>query len=94
MLIGCPLFAVIYRIVKDFIAYCLRKRKLNEDTAAYIDLKDIDVEEDSIHYVKYSEDELIGRKEKEEKKENNLSRAIKKAADKITDKKENKKAEK
>ena len=94
MLIGCPLFAVIYRIVKDFIAFCLRKRRLNEDTMAYMDLKEIDVEEDSVQYVKYSEDELIGCKEKEEKKENNLSRAIKKAADKITDKKENKKAEK
>ena len=94
MLIGCPLFAVIYRIVKDFIAFCLRNRRLNEDTMAYMDLKEIDVEEDSVQYVKYSEDELLGRNEKEEKKESNLSKAIKKAADKFAEKKENKKTEK
>ena len=64
MLIGCPLFAVIYRIIRDFIAMRLEKRSLLVPTQSYMDLKQIDVEGKDVQYIKYSADELQGKKEK------------------------------
>lgn len=87
MLIGCPLFAVIYRIAKDFIAYCLRKRHLEEETESYIDLKEIDVFEEDIKYIKYTKDELIGSSDKKQEKKVDVSKIMKKAADKLKNKK-------
>jgi len=64
MLIGCPLFAVIYRIIKDYIAMKLEKRAFAADTQAYLDLKQINVTGDEPEYIKYSFEELYGGKEK------------------------------
>ena len=88
MLIGCPLFAVIYRIVKDFISYCLRKKSLDEETEAYMDLKQIDVLEGSVHYTKYTDEEIIGVRDKKEKKGINIPDIFKKTVERFNNKKE------
>lgn len=74
MLVGCPLFAVIYTIIKDFINYCLDKRKLSTDTKTYIDLKCIRDGEEGFEYVRYSSSDLMGKQKKE--KDNDKNRLI------------------
>lgn len=73
MLVGCPLFAVIYTVVRDFINYCLERRKLSTDTQTYIDLKAIEDGESGFEYIEYSTDELNEKrkKDKSEKKDKN-----------------------
>lgn len=61
MLVGCPLFAVIYTIVKDFINYCLENRKLSTDTQTYINLKTIEDGKDGYNYIEYTVSELTGK---------------------------------
>lgn len=78
MLIGCPLFAVIYRIIKDFISAKLIKRQLLPETENYLDLKHIMDDGERITYLKYTERELNGESEKEEKKKNKKESKIKK----------------
>lgn len=68
MLIGCPLFAVIYRIIRDYIAMKLKRRKFLPATAPYLDLKQINISEDKAEYVKYSYDELYGGRAKTTKR--------------------------
>lgn len=70
MIIGVPLFAVIYRIISDFINWKLSTRKLSTVTDHYRNLKSIEVDEkEEISYVKYSEKELRQKsREKEEKR--------------------------
>ncbi len=58
MLVGCPLFAVIYRIIKDFISMKLRKKELSDSTWEYIDLKSIEESANGMQYVKYTNGEL------------------------------------
>ncbi len=64
MLIGCPLFAVIYRIIKDFVSLKLRAKKLSSETGMYIDLKEINMTEDEPEYIKYTQEELNSKKKK------------------------------
>ena len=54
MIIGVPLFAVIYRIVADFINWKLRKRKLSTVTDCYRNLKEIQVEGERVDYIAYT----------------------------------------
>lgn len=42
MIVGVPLFAVIYAMLKSFIGSSLRKKQLPQDTASYISLSNID----------------------------------------------------
>ena len=98
MLVGCPLFAVIYTVIRDFINYCLERRKLSTDTQTYIDLKSIEDGESGFEYIGYSAAELNGKQkknktDKKDKKNGLLSvfkKIIKKASDSKTDKKDNK----
>ena len=87
MLVGCPLFAVIYTIVKDFINYCLEKRNLSTETQTYVDLKTIKESDSGFEYTKYSPYELIEKQKKEKDgdkvKENKMLNTFKKYADKI-----------
>lgn len=69
MLIGCPLFAVIYRIIKDFIATRLKGKMLSEETQSYIDLNYINISQESAEYIKYTDDELNSKKKKDENKQ-------------------------
>lgn len=65
MLVGCPLFAVIYRIVKDIISNCLEHKKLSTITEDYKDLKEITENGSDYEYCKFSKDELNSKKKKE-----------------------------
>ena len=41
MIVGVPLFAVLYAIIKSYVNGALRRKKLPEDTASYISLSEI-----------------------------------------------------
>lgn len=65
MIVGVPLFAVIYRILSDFVNWKLRGRNLETDTEKYRDLKRIDRDEEHKPiYVPYSAADLDEEKEK------------------------------
>lgn len=68
MLVGCPLFAVIYRIIKDYISMRLCSKNLSDSTGEYMDLKCIEISENNTEYIKYTDEELNSKKEKNEKK--------------------------
>lgn len=55
MIVGVPLFAVIYRIVGDFINRCLRKKELSIDIEKYENLQFIEIQGDEIYYIKQDE---------------------------------------
>lgn len=67
MLVGCPLFAVIYRIVKDFVSIRLRGKNLSDVTTEYMDLKCIEVSEDNTEYIRYTDEEINSKKKKDKK---------------------------
>ena len=50
MLLGVPTFAVIYYLIREIVAYILRKRKLPEETQAYIKMHDVDRKTGELHY--------------------------------------------
>lgn len=66
MLIGVPLFAVIYQIIADVTNAKLRSKQLSTVTEHYLDLKEIVNTEKGIVYLPYSEEELRGKKKKRE----------------------------
>ena len=68
MIVGVPLFAVIYRIIADFVNWKLTGRSLSTVTDNYRNLKCIEIDEkESVSYVRYTEKEL--NQKSEEKKE-------------------------
>ncbi|MFG6392603.1 MAG: AI-2E family transporter [Lachnospiraceae bacterium] len=73
MLVGCPLFAVIYRVIKDFISMKLRKKELSDNTQEYMDLKSIEISASGLEYVKYTSEELNSKKKKSS---NKLKKAV------------------
>lgn len=88
MLVGCPLFAVIYTIAKDFINYCLEKRKLSTDTQTYVNLKTIEDGRDGYEYIEYSVSEINGKQNKKRSdsktKNGGLASILKKIMRKVT----------
>ncbi len=50
MLLGVPTFAVIYYLIRESVAYILRRRKLPEDTKEYIRMHDVDVNTGKLRY--------------------------------------------
>lgn len=64
MLVGVPLFAVIYEMISDYINARLASRNLSTETEHYLDLKEILRTQDEIVYVAYTEEELSGGKKK------------------------------
>ena len=64
MLVGVPLFAVIYEMISDYINARLASRNLSTETEHYLDLKEIIRSQDGIVYVAYTEEELSGGKKK------------------------------
>lgn len=65
MLVGVPLFAVIYEMIADYVNARLASRNLSTHTEHYLDLKEILRTEEGIVYVSYTDEELMGRKQKE-----------------------------
>ncbi|MCH5267442.1 MAG: AI-2E family transporter [Lachnospiraceae bacterium] len=76
MLVGVPLFAVIYRIIADVVNAGLRRRQLSTETEHYKDLKEIITGEDGFVFVKYTESELIGKMTKSPKKESDFMKSL------------------
>ena len=52
MLVGVPLFALIYQIISDIVNARLERRKMSTITDHYMDLKEIVAQEDGMVYVK------------------------------------------
>ncbi|MCM1257997.1 MAG: AI-2E family transporter [Roseburia sp.] len=50
MLLGVPTFAVIYYLIREVVAYVLRKRKLPEATVDYIEMENIDIKTKELRY--------------------------------------------
>ena len=51
MLLGVPVFAMIYYIVQRSVNHSIRKRQLPEATDAYVDVKSVDLSTGSlVHY--------------------------------------------
>ena len=92
MLVGCPLFAVIYTIAKDFINYCLEKRKLSTDTQTYVNLKTIEDGRDGYEYIEYTVSEINGKRNKKnfasKAKSSSLMSVLKKFLKKVMDSKQ------
>lgn len=92
MLVGCPLFAVIYTIAKDFINYCLEKRKLSTDTQTYVNLKTIEDGRDGYEYIEYTVSEINGKRNKKNSaskaKNSSLMSVLKKFFKKVMDSKQ------
>lgn len=92
MLVGCPLFAVIYTIAKDFINYCLAKRKLSTDTQTYVNLKTIEDGRDGYEYIEYTVSEINGKRNKKNSaskaKNSSLMSVLKKFLKKVMDSKQ------
>lgn len=63
MIIGVPLFAVIYRIITDFINWKLSGKELSTITDNYRNLRTIEVSENAtVEYIQYTEEELNAKK--------------------------------
>ena len=63
MIIGVPLFAVIYRIIADFINWKLQKKELSCVTDQYRNLRTIREEEGKkAEYITYTKEELMAKK--------------------------------
>ena len=50
MLLGVPTFAVIYYLIREIVAYILKKRKLPEGTREYIHMHNVDIETGKLSY--------------------------------------------
>ena len=67
MVIGVPVFAVLYVLIKERIGRQLRKRKLDPDTIEYMDLEYLhQTESGEVCTTQLSDDEFEKRHEKEE----------------------------
>ena len=92
MLVGCPLFAVIYTIAKDFINYCLEKRRLSTDTQTYVNLKTIEDGRNGYEYIEYTVSEINGKRNKKNSdskaKSGSLMSVLKKFFKKVMDSKQ------
>ncbi len=56
MLLGCPVFAVIYYIVQKIVHFFLRKKKLPADTSVYIEATGVDPSKNQLWYGKYADE--------------------------------------
>lgn len=65
MIMGVPVFAVVYYIVRNIIHYILQRKRLPEETEQYIDVKELDMKNHTLVYTRKQETEA---KEKSEKK--------------------------
>ena len=69
MIIGVPLFAVIYCMVKDFVEWCLKEKNLKQETDSYRNLKGIEWNDSGeATYVPFDPQELDAKKEEKRRK--------------------------
>ena len=57
MLLGVPIFGIIYYIIKEIVNYILKKKKLSTDTRKYINLEKIDKKTNEMVFLKEASDE-------------------------------------
>lgn len=70
MLVGVPFFAVIYRLLKDYIEFRLHKKKLQMDTMSYVNLKKIRIDSKGhAHYERFTRKELHSASERRKSEE-------------------------
>ena len=50
MVLGVPVFAVIYYIIRRLVAYALRKKQLPTETTKYIHMTHVDEKQNSLQY--------------------------------------------
>lgn len=68
MIMGVPVFAVIYYIVRNIINYILQKKRLPKETQQYIDVKELDIKSHMLLYGRKKETEPVEKPEKESEK--------------------------
>jgi len=69
MLLGVPVFGVIYYIIKQLVAFGVKKRQLPVDTCDYIDSDLVDLETNTLTYLDPAKIELEKKHRKEALKE-------------------------
>lgn len=68
MIVGVPLFAVLYQIVRDCINWRLQRKNFSTDTEVYQDLKEVRIGADQeVLYIKYTESDFIKPKQEKHK---------------------------
>jgi hypothetical protein len=70
MLLGVPVFAVIYYIIQRVIYHFLRKKKLPEATEQYIELDKVDTRTNELCYFQKEEIDVKKEDQTEENTEN------------------------
>ena len=70
MLLGVPVFAVIYYIIQRVIYHFLRKKKLKEATEQYIELDKVDTRTNELCYFQKEEIDVKKEDQTEENTEN------------------------
>lgn len=72
MLLGCPVFAVIYYIIQKTIHFFLQKKKLPVDTGVYIEATGMEPAGGQLWYGKYADEKQNPEEERNLEEEQNL----------------------
>lgn len=68
MLLGCPVFAVIYYIVQKIVHFFLEKKKLPTATAVYIEATGVEPSGGQLWYGKYADEKTSDEAVSDEKR--------------------------
>lgn len=69
MIIGVPVFAVIFYIIRNILDYVLKKKQLPSDTESYISAEKLDITTNTLIYRKEKETGRVQKKQREKEKE-------------------------
>ena len=69
MLLGCPVFAVIYYIVQKIVHFFLEKKKLPVETKVYIEATGVEPSGNQLWYGKYADEKSSDDQEEEKEEE-------------------------
>lgn len=71
MLLGCPVFAIIYYLVQKTIHFFLRRKSLPTDTDVYIEATGVETGKNQLRYGMYADEALMKSVQEEEKEHAN-----------------------
>lgn len=74
MIIGVPVFAVIFYILRNVLDYILKRKRLPRDTKSYVSAEKLDINTNTLVYRQEKEVERKPGKQKRQKKENKQSK--------------------
>ena len=74
MIIGVPVFAVIFYILRNVLDYILKRKRLPRDTKSYVSAEKLDINTNTLVYRQEKEAEKKPGKQKRQKKENKQSK--------------------